>query len=78
LHDGFHCLRVSQSLAKDERGKLPEGPCHEAFLSISGVRLVSRLTLIREPGGRRFTPAERALADLVHAESVWIYPAGSA
>jgi hypothetical protein len=68
-------VRASKDSAPPNYDRDPSGngPCHEAFLSISGVRLVSRLTLNRQPGAPRFTSAERALADLVHAESAWIY-----
>lgn len=50
-----------------------EGPVHEAFVPLEGVRRMARLSLVREPGRRRFTPAERGLIDLIHAECAWVY-----
>jgi hypothetical protein len=51
---------------------LQEGSVHDAFVSLQGVR-VAKLSLMRSPGRRRFTPTERGLIDVIHAECAWIH-----
>ena len=50
-----------------------DGPCHDSFVPLDGVRFVARLSVARAAGRRRFTPAERQLIDLVHKECAWVY-----
>jgi hypothetical protein len=50
-----------------------DGPCHDSYVPLDGVRLVACLSVARAAGHRRFTPTERQLIDLVHNECAWVY-----
>lgn len=55
-----------------------DGPGLDSFVSIDGIRRVSSITLWRTDRMAKFSPAERSLVDLIHAESIWMYDAGEA
>jgi DNA-binding CsgD family transcriptional regulator len=46
----------------------------ESLLPLDGARVLAWLAVGRRPGDRRpFTPRHRAILDLLHAESAWVY-----
>ena len=66
----------TQAAGRDVAGT-PEDSEHriDSLLPLRGLRVVARLAVGGRPGGagRPFTPRHRAILELLHAESAWVY-----
>lgn len=47
--------------------------CIDSLVPLEGLRLVAWLLVGRRPRDRRFSPRDRAVLDVLHAESTWVY-----